>query len=159
MNKHSSGIWPRKQYRSAPHLSVISLDPTPRRNISKFNGHFSNSVLKYMWLRLMKGVLKDIQKFLLHHGLAVWRELLGEYLESRFSWSIQIPVLACRQQMWMETKWQEQERTGTDFKWGTSETPGEFEVFCRWEANYCANLYVCAIVISFVPQTSRSGAI
>lgn len=62
MNKHSSGIWPRKQYSviSLDHLSVTSLDPTPRRNISKFNGHFSNSVLKYMWLCLMKGVLKGI---------------------------------------------------------------------------------------------------
>lgn len=43
-------------------------DPTPRRNISKFNGHFFSSVLKFVCLSDARA-LKGLQKFL---QLEVW---------------------------------------------------------------------------------------
>lgn len=54
----------------------------------------------------------------------------------------------------METKWEEQERIGTDYMWGASGTPEGFEAVCRWETIYCVNLYVHASAISFVSQAN-----
>lgn len=56
----------------------------------------------------------------------------------------------------MEIKWQEQERIGTDFIWGSSATFSMYEAVLQfYTAICCVNLYVFATVISFVPQVSR----
>lgn len=100
---------------------------------------------------------EDIQKFLLYQGLAAWRET-EESIREVGSPGASILLLAFRQQAAVETHW-EQERIGADLRWGTSGTLEKFKAILQAGAVCCANLYVSAILISFVVQLGRYRAI